>query len=82
MGWYARYRARHETVKAPRPGPLSGGDDITARLAPTAPHRRRRAGAAATRTIAVTDNQDAIKGAKQARKRERKLARRGTAGPS
>jgi hypothetical protein len=73
MGWYKNQKARYEVHEAGLPRPLTGG--LGEELEAT--HERLEVG-----TVAMQDAADAEKGAKKARKRERKLARRGTAGPS
>jgi hypothetical protein len=84
MGWYKNQKARHEAHKACLPRPLTGGlgDKLAAGMEHVdekleATHERLEA-----ETVAMQDAKDTKKGAKKARKRERKLARRGTAGPS
>jgi hypothetical protein len=84
MGWYKNQKPRHEAHKAGPPRPLTDGlgDKPAAGMEHggeklEATHERLE-----TETVAMQDAADAKKGAKKARKRERKLARRGTAGPS
>jgi hypothetical protein len=80
MGWYANHKARRAAAKAGPPTRLKTGlaDNVEAEKVERAREREDRMEA---RAIAE-DKYDALKGAKKARKRERKLARRGTAGPS
>jgi hypothetical protein len=83
MGWYANQKARRAAAKAGLPRPLTTGlgDKIKAGLAEKVDRAGEREDRMRARTIAG-DKDDAVKRAKKARKRERKLARRGTAGPS
>ena len=84
MSWYANQKARHAASKAGLPSPLTAGlgDKIAAGLAEKVERAREREDRMKARTTTTRDKQDGVKGAKKARKRERKLARRGTAGPS
>jgi len=83
MGWYANQKARRAAAKAGLPRPLTTGlgDKIEAGLAEKVERARDREDGMKARTIAE-EKHDAVKGAKKARKRDRRLARRGTAGPS
>jgi hypothetical protein len=83
MGWYANQKARRAAANLGLPRPLKTGlgDNVEAGLAEKADRAREREDRMEARAIAE-DKNDAVKGAKKARKRERKLARRGTAGPS
>ena len=83
MGWYANRKARHAAAKAGLPQPLTTrlGDRIETGLAEKVERAREREDRMKKRTIAEGPK-DAANNAKKARKRERKLARRGAAGPS
>jgi hypothetical protein len=83
MGWYANQKARRAAAKAGLPSslPTGLGDKVEAEPAETAQRARERDDGTNARTIAEAE-QDAVRSAKNARKRERKLARRGTAGPA
>jgi hypothetical protein len=83
MGWYTNEKARHAAAKAGLPRPLTNGlcDRVEAGLAEKVERTGEREDRVKARMIAA-DKHEAVKGARKARKRERKLARRGTAGPS
>jgi hypothetical protein len=83
MGWYANHKARRAAAQAGLPRPLTTGlgDKNEAGLTEKVERAREREDRMKARAIA-DDKHDAVTGAKKARKRERKLARRGTAGPS
>jgi ATP-dependent DNA ligase len=83
MGWYANHKARRAAATAGLVTPLKTGlgDTTPAGLAEKVERAREREDRMKARAIAE-DKHDGVRGAKKARKRERKLARRGTAGPS
>lgn len=83
MGWYANQKARRAASKAGPPGspPARLVDKVQAGRAKAAERARERDYEMTARTIAEP-KPDAVRNAKSARKRERKLARRGSTGPA